>query len=66
MIHAACDNDLERISDFGTLLDIDPVIIPMDCSTLPEPNGGEAPECWQPINQPDFSKFGGEFWNYEV
>lgn len=52
-VHSVCGEDIKGLKSFGALLVYDPVEIIFDCSTLPEANGGEAPECYQPITLPN-------------
>ena len=57
---SVCTNDLETLENFNPLLNIGPIVIP-NCSLLPDPNGGQAPECYLPTTTPDFQNYGSEF-----
>ena len=47
-----CDEDISGLRALGGLVSYDPLWIEFDCNTLPEANGGEAPECFLPITLP--------------
>ena len=47
-----CQDDLDDLLNFDRLLDISPLVLP-DCARLPDPNGGDSPECYMPITSPN-------------
>ena len=54
-VHEICEEDLNNLFSFSNLLRIDPLVIP-DCSTLPEANGGDTPECYTPVSSPNVTE----------
>ena len=55
-----CANDLNALQSFFRVVNIDPIVIP-NCTMLPEPNAGQAPECFLPTTVPDFQNYGSTF-----
>ena len=54
MITSQCKDDLSGLQALGgsRLVSYDPLRIEFNCSFLPEAEGGQAPECFQPITLP--------------
>ena len=59
-MRSKCANDLNALESFDRVVDIDPIVIP-NCSMLPEPNAGQAPECFLNITVPDFENYKSKF-----
>ena len=43
-VHDVCGDEIRGLRSFTELLEVE---ITFDCETLPEPNGGDAPECYE-------------------